>query len=486
MRLRRLSDPQASPDGRFVAFTVRDTDLEANKGHMSLWIVDLTGKLARPRPLTSDPANDLSPRWAPDSRTLYFLSNHSGTTQVWRLSLEGGQALRVTDYPLDVGTFKISPSGERLALTMQVFPDCADLACTKRRFDIRDKSKASGRQYDRLFVRHWSEWNEGTRSHLFTALIGRDGTAGVPVDVSKNMDADIPSKPFGGSEEYAFSPDGRELVWSARLAGHSEPWSTNFDLYQAPADGSATPIDLTADNPAWDTRPVFLHNGDLAYLAQERPGSLNPIAFTSSSATPAREPSTPVMDWDRSVLTLAATSDGRRLIATAQDLGQTALFAIDVASGRPSRIVREGQVSEVTVAGETVIASLASLAAPADLHATSAAGGALHRLTDLNGERLGARALSRYEQFSFRGANGETVYGYVMQPYGYVEGRRYPIAFIVHGGPQSSFGNAWSYRWNSQVFAGAGYAVSSSTFMVRRATDRSSPTRSAATGGASP
>ncbi len=235
--LRRVSDPQLSPDGRYVAYVQRETDLEANKGRTSLWLLDLKDGGAARR-LTRGTASDSSPRWAPDSRSLYFLSARTGDTQVWSLSVPAGEARQITRYPLDVGSLKVSPRGDLLALSMEVFPDCPDLGCTKSRLDAREKNKATGRVYERLFVRHWDTWSDGTRSHLFSARLGPDGSAGTPVDVSKSFDADIPGKPFGGDEDYAFSPDGRSLVFSARIAGHNEPWSTNFDLFQAPADGS--------------------------------------------------------------------------------------------------------------------------------------------------------------------------------------------------------------------------------------------------------
>jgi dipeptidyl aminopeptidase/acylaminoacyl peptidase len=459
VRLKRISDPQASPDGRYVAFTLRETDIEANKGRTDLWLVDLAAKRAQPRRLTQNPADDSSPRWAPDSRTLYFLSTRSGSSQVWRLSLDGGEATRVTDYPLDIDTFAVAPAGSRIAVTMGVFIDCPDLPCTKRRLGERDKSQATGRSFDRLFVRHWDTWSDGTRSHLFTALIGADGTAGDPVDLAKTQDADVPSKPDGGSEEYAFSPDGERLVWSARVADRGEPWSTNFDLFEAPVDGSAAPKNLTADNPAWDTRPVFLKNGDLAYLAMDRAGFEADrfhivLRDARSGRTRARPP-----DWDRSVSHLAALPDGTRLIASADDLGQHALFSIELASGQPTRLWNQGQITDFTIARDSVVIALASLAAPAELQAIPAKGGTLRRLTDVNGELLRARAMSAFEQFSFRGANDETVYGYVMKPSGYASGRKFPMAFVVHGGPQTGFANLWTYRWNAQVFAGAGYGV---------------------------
>ena len=456
--LKRVSDPELAPNGRYVAYVQRETDLEANKGRTSLWLLDLKNG-GPPAHLTDGKANDSSPRWASDSRTLYFLSERGGSSQVWRLSLDSLEPRRVTDYPLDVGSLKTSPRGDALALSMGVFPDCADLACTKARLDARGKEKASGRIYDRLFVRHWDTWSDGTRSHLFTARLGSDGAAGVPVDVSRGMDADIPGKPFGGDEDYAFSPDGATLVFSARIAGRSEAWSTNFDLFQAPADGSAKPVDLTAGNPAADAQPVFLPNGDLAWLAQDRPGfeSDRFHVMLRDARSGAARPLT--ASWDRSVGRLGVMPDGRHLLAAVDELGQHALYSIDVATGKPVKLVGDGDVSDYTAGRDAIVVSLASLAGPADLYALPARGGALKRLTDVNHELMAARALSAFEQFNFKGWNDETVYGYVMKPYGYQPGKRFPVAFIVHGGPQGSMGNEWHYRWNMQVFAGHGYGV---------------------------
>ncbi len=456
--LKRVSDPQLSGDGRYLAYVQRETDLEANKGRTSLWLLDLKGG-GGPARLTDGKSNDSSPRWAPDSRTLYFLSERSGSSQVWRLSAALGAAQRVTDYPLDVGSLKVSPRADLLALSMAVFPECADLACTRTRLDAAQKSKASGRVYDRMFVRHWDTWSDGTRSHLFTARLGADGRAGVPVDVSQDMDADIPGKPFGGDEDYAFSPDGATLVFSARIAGHSEPWSTNFDLYQAPVDGSARPVNLTADNPAWDAQPVFLANGDLAWLAQDRPGFESDrfhVMLRSARTGSARALTA---SWDRSVARLGAMPDGRHLLATVDELGQRALYSIDVATGKPLKLLGDGEVADYTVGRDAIVVSRGSLAGPHDLYLLPARGGALQRLTDVNHELMAARALGEFEQFSFKGWNDETVYGYLVKPYGYQPGRRFPVAFIVHGGPQGSMGNEWHYRWNMQVFAAHGYGV---------------------------
>ena len=459
VRLKRVSDPQVSPDGRHAVFVLRETDMEANRGRTDLWLLELGDPRAMSRRLTQHPAADSSPRWAADSRTLYFLSTRSGASQVWRISLDGGEAQQVTNYPLDVGSFKVSPRGDRLAVTLDALPECADLKCSADRLAERGKAKASGRVYDELFVRHWDTWKDGTRSSLYTAPLGADLTAGTPVNVSGSIRANVPSKPFGGDEEYAFSPDGSRLVFSARIADRGEAWSTNFDLYEVPADGATAPRNLTADNPAWDTQPVFLANGDLAWLAMQRPGfEADRFHVVLREARSGRvRPLT--LDWDRSVGRLSASHDGRQLLAAADDVGQHALFSIDPATGRPTRIVGEGQVAEFSPAPGGAVVSWATLAAPADLFVATRESAPLRRLTRVNADLLGERALGEFEQFSFPGWNDEKVHGYVVKPHGYVAGRKYPIAFLVHGGPQVSFGNQWSWRWNAQAFAGRGYAV---------------------------
>jgi dipeptidyl aminopeptidase/acylaminoacyl peptidase len=463
VRLQRVSDAQVSPDGRFVVYAVRSTDVTANKGSNDLWLLDLeaprsdaTG--AAPRRLTSNAANESSPRWSSDGRDIYFLSTRSGSSQVWRLALAGGEALQVTDLPLDVGTFKVSPVAPALALTLEVLPDCADLACTHTRLESKDKSQGSGLTYDRLFIRHWDTWSNGTRSHLFIARVGADGKATAPVDVMRGMDADLPSKPTGGDEEYTFSNDGSRLVFATRIAGRTEPWSTNFDLYETGIDGGAAPRNLTPGNPAWDTQPVFLKDGALAWLAMRRPGfESDRFAIMLRTADGRTREVAP--DWDRSVSRLGVTADGRSLLATADERGQLPLFRIEPATGKVQRLTGDGQVTEFAAARRGTVLALASLAAPADLFLADGGKAAPRRLTDVNRELLAARLPSDYEQFSFPGWNDESVHAYVMKPAGFVAGRKYPVAFVIHGGPQVAFGNAWSWRWNPRTFAGAGYAV---------------------------
>jgi len=459
VRIKRVTDPEVSPDGRYVAFVVRETDMEANRGRTDVWLLDLAQKNATPLRLTQNDANDSSPRWAPDSRTIYFLSTRSGQSQVWRISLSGGEASRVTDYPVDVESLKVAPDGNRIAISMNVFPDCGDLRCTHDELAARAKNKAKGRVYDRLFIRQWDTWYDGSRSHLFVARINADGKADTPLDLSRSLDADVPSRPFGADEEYAFSPDSSRIVFSARISGRTEPWSTNYDLYEVPVDHAAAPKNLTDANQAWDTQPVFLKNGDLAYLAMDRPAfeADRFHVMLRDAKTGTAKPLTAA--WDRSVARLRASGDGRKLLATADDVGQVSLFSIDVANGTPHRMVGPGHVSDFGAGKDSIVIAWETLGAPVDLFSVPSGNSTPHRLTQMNEQLLGRLELGEFEQFNFKGWNDETVYGYVVKPYGFEPGKKFPIAFVVHGGPQSSFQNFWTYRWNAQAFAGGGYAV---------------------------
>jgi dipeptidyl aminopeptidase/acylaminoacyl peptidase len=252
-----ISEPQVSPDGRRIVFVLRKTDLEANVGRTDLWLIGTDGTGLRR--LTSHLSKDFNPRWAPDGKSVWLLSTRSESSQVWRIRTDGGEAQQVTDEPLDVGNLVVSPDGKHIAFTMEVFPDCNTAACTKDRLDEIEAKKASGRIYERVFVRHWDTWKDGRRSHLFVM----PSVGGDAVDIMKGMDADTPSKPFGGTEEITFTPNGKGIIFSARDVGREEPWSTDFDLYLAPIDGSEQAKCLTEKNRAWDTHPVFSPNGKL-------------------------------------------------------------------------------------------------------------------------------------------------------------------------------------------------------------------------------
>jgi|CXWL01.1.fsa_nt_gi dipeptidyl aminopeptidase/acylaminoacyl peptidase len=453
--LDRISEPAVSPDGTRVAFTLRSTDFAADRGRNDLWLVGTDGRgLTR---LTTHEASDSTPVFAPDGASLYFFSTRSGSGQVWRLPLAGGEPVQVTHLPFDIGAWSLSPDGSRLAVSMEVYPDCGTLACSEERSAAAEKRQATGRIFDQLMVRHWDTWKDGKRSHLFVVPVA----GGEPVDLTRGIAGDVPSKPFGGAEEFTWTPDGRGLVVTAKVVGREESWSTDYDLYLVAADGSGTPRNLTESNPAWDTQPQFSPDGkSLVYLAMARPGfeadrfRIMVLDWLAGSA-----PRMLTEAWDRSVDSMTFSRDGKTLLVTAQDVGQVALFTVDVATGKPWRIFADGHVRNPDYAGDRIVFGRDTMKSPVDLYSVNHQGGDLKALTAVNAERLAGIAFGDFEQFSFTGAKGEKVYGYVVKPVGFDPGKKYPIAFLIHGGPQGSFGNDFHYRWNPQAYAGAGYAA---------------------------
>ncbi|HEX9708220.1 MAG TPA: S9 family peptidase [Steroidobacteraceae bacterium] len=457
--LSRASEPALSPDGRRLVFTLRETDLAADRGRTDLWLQDLEGNGA-PRRLTSSEENDGAADWIADGSGVFFLSSRSGSAQVWYLATAGGEATQVTQLPLDVAGFRASPRSDCLVVAIEVFPDCRDLDCTKKRLDERKSAKQRGQTYDQLFVRHWDKWKDGRISKLYSiALDAQRKPRSEPVPLTAALDADVPSKPLGGRADYAFSPDGAQVVFAARMRGRIEALSTNFDIWRVPADGSADPVNLTVGNPAWDAQPAYSPDGRLlAHLAMDRPGfeadrfrlvvrdaATGAIRFTTS-------------DWNRSIGAFRFSADARAVYVVADDLGQRPLWSIDVGSGARRQLTAAGNVTEFDVAAERVVFAMQNLSAPADFYLI-AGGAAPRRLTDVNAARLADVKWGETEQFSFAGAGPENVFGYAVKPWNWEPGRRYPVAFIVHGGPQSSFANTWSYRWNPQVYSGAGIGV---------------------------
>jgi dipeptidyl aminopeptidase/acylaminoacyl peptidase len=450
----RISDARVSPDGKRIVFVLRTTDLEANRGRTDLWLVGVDGDgLKR---LTTHPAGDSNPRWAPDGQTIWFLSSRSGSSQIWRIRANGGEAQQVTDLPLDVGNLVVSPDGARLAFTLEVFPDCADLSCTTERLEEREKRDAGGRIYENLFIRHWDTWKDGRRAHLFSM----PSEGGEPVDTTPNMDADTPSKPFGGPEEITFTPDSRSLVFAAREVGREEAWSTDFDLFLVAADGSSPRRNLTEANQAWDTQPVFSPNGKtLAYLAMSKAGYEADRFRIVLRSWPEGDTRTLTEEWDRSPSGFAWSTDGRTLYARAANLGQVSLFAIDVATGDVRTVVEEGTVRSPVAAGNRIVFGRDHLRSPVELYSVGPGGTDVRQITRINEDKVAAARMGEPEQFTFEGWNDETVYAYVVKPTDFDPAKKYPIAFLIHGGPQGSFGNDFHYRWNPQAYAGAGYGV---------------------------
>ncbi|MBL8692655.1 MAG: S9 family peptidase [Planctomycetes bacterium] len=464
LAMQRISDPQPSPDGKWILATVRTTDVAANRGRNDVWLFASDGSSARP--LTTHPESDSSARWLPDGKSLLFLSTRSGSQQIWKLSLEGGEPTQVTKLPLDVDNLVVFPDGKRVACSMEVLVTANEkgsmvLDITAKHLADKDANKVKAMAFDSLPFRHWDTWEDGLRSHVFVMPL----EGGEPHDLLGSRDADAPTKPFGGSEEIAVSPDGNTVVLASKIRpGREAMWSTDVDLWAIAVDGHGRPAGalgcMTADNRALDSVPAFSPDGKkLAWLAMARPGfeADRQRIVVVDRATGEKRVLTE--EWDRSAQSIEWSPDGRTIYTTADHLGNKGLFAVDVASGKVTPLVEKGSCDAPRAVGDRVFFLHDTLHRPAELMSIRNDGSDLMQVSHLNDARCAAIEWSPYEQFTFQGAHGDTVYGYAMKPSGFAEGSKYPVAMLVHGGPQGSFGDHFHYRWNPMAYAGRGYGV---------------------------
>ena len=451
----RVSSPRVSPDGHWLAYQVRSTDWAANKGVNAIWLLDLTKPDAAPRKLAIGEAS--MPRWSPDGRALYFLSKRSKTSEVWRTDADGGQAVQVTASPLEVTTYKISPDGLTVVFAALAFPDCKSAACSADRSKARGENGAEGEVYNRLGVRFWDAFGDGRYSQLFAAPT----TGGEATPIMGGLTTDVPSRPEGDESAFAISPDGRSVVFAAHDPTTAPGSDTRSILYAAPIDGSAAPGGITAPGGTSQSDPAISPDGrSLAYISSQGAGfgaARGAVMIRDLSTNTTRE-----LDpgYDRTPSHLQWSEDAKRLYATVEDTGLVRLVSIDSTSGVVAPLTRAGHVSDFDSRGGKIVVAQDTLEAPADLFLVSPNGRAELQLTHANQNVLADTPMGQTsEPFTFTGWNGEIVHGYVVKPSGFRPGYKYPVAFLIHGGPHGSFGDAWSYRWNPQAWAGLGYAV---------------------------
>ncbi|KKC25572.1 S9 family peptidase [Sphingomonas sp. SRS2] len=452
--LSRIGAPVVSADGRWLVWAQRETDLAANKGRYDLWKLDLSRRDARPTTLAAAPeTNEKNPQIV--GETVYFSSDSGGEDAVWAVPITGGTPHRVTDFMGGMNGFKVAPTGDRILIWADRKAGAPTLEPA-----LEKKSPYAGdaRVYDQLFVRHWDAWSNHERQQLFVVPFAGGAAPGNGRAIVGGLVGDTPSRPFGDSEELAWSPDGRTVYFAMREAGRIEALSTNLDIFAAPADGSRAPINLTAGNKATDTQPSVSPDGrKLAWLAMRRPGyeadrqvlTVRDLATGQTTSLTER--------WDRSIGSIAWAHDSASLYVTAGDTQETPLWRVDARSGAVTRLTGDGTVAAVAVTRSGAIVSMNSLTAPDDFYRITDRRAAPQRLTAVNAGRLAGIDLPQVTKFHFNGAQGDTVWGYAVKPHD--AAAKVPIAYVVHGGPQSTSNNSWSYRWNPALFAGAGYGL---------------------------
>ncbi len=438
--LDRVSAPTLSPDGGVLVFSKRVMDANKTKASNSLWRRDLrTRDMAPPKQISPEGWNVNSPAFSRDGQTLYFLSAKNGSQQLYAMPAEGGTPRQLTDFPVDVDSFKLSPQGDRIVFSAGVFQDCvSDLACSKKKLDALEASKATGKVFDSLFVRHWDTWNDGRRNTLFVAPLPKaEAKASTATAISAKIAGDAPSKPFGGNDDYEWAPDGKSVVASIRVAGRQRSRGRpTFDLYKLDAAGSKAAVNLTKANPAWDAGPVFSADGKtLYYRAMQRPGfeadrfALMTLDLASGKAREI------AAGWDRSAGEIVLSADGKAIYTSADEMGEHPLFKVDIASGQATKLVGEGSVGSPVLAGETLAFTRNSLKSGDQIFVADSAAQNARAITPSAAEMLPDVQFGDFEQFEFKGWNNDTVHGYVVKPYNYKPGKKYPVAFLIHGRP---------------------------------------------------
>lgn len=454
MKLVRLSEPQLSPDGKLVAYTARSVDLEANSQPRQIYVVSSEG--GSPIQLTREGTINERPRWSPDSKTIAFVSNRSGSSQIWLMNADGSNARQLTNLSTEASGVVWAPDGKSLVFVSEVFPECNNDACNKAKLEAEKNSKVKARIYTSLLYRHWNEWQSARRRHLLA--IPAEG--GVARDLMPGSKWDVPPFSLGGPDDYAIAPNSAEVCF-AMNADEDQALSTNWDLFAVPlSGGEMRKITL---NPAADASPAYSPDGMLlAYRAQAKPGyesdkwRLVVMDRTTGATTTLTEM------LDRSVQSFAWSPDSKRIFFTVEDRGRTTLQVIPAGGGGVRQIIAgQSHIDDVQFSPDArfLIYSEHSGSKPVELYRVNSSGGAATALTGMNRAVLSSHDIRPLEEFTVTGAAGARVQSFLLKPPGFSAQQKYPVLFLIHGGPQGAWGESWSYRWNPQVFATAGFVV---------------------------
>jgi dipeptidyl aminopeptidase/acylaminoacyl peptidase len=453
LKVRRVGDPQVSPDNRMIAYTIADTDKEANKRITQIYLISIDG--GEPKQLTSGESSNSSPRWSPDGKRIAFISTREGGSQIWTMDINGGDLKRITNISTGASGLLWSPDGRWIAFVSDVYPECKDDECNRRREEEVSKSKVKAKVIDRLLYRHWDTWKDNKRTHVL--VVSSDGK-----DIRDLTPGDYDAPPFslGGPLDYHFSPDSKELAF-ARNTDKNEALSTNGDIFIVPVAGGE-PERITGKNTGNDLSPQYSPDGRyIAYRSQAKAGFESDrwkLMLYDRSTKQVRSLTESLDTWVESFI---FTNDGKRLYLTGSERGRQLIYSVPVEGGSIERVITEkfNDDLNITTDGKLLVFTRQSSQRPVEIFKANADGTGIVQLTKTNEDQLKVFNLRAAEEVTWEGANGTKVHGFVYKPANFREDKRWPLLVLIHGGPQGAWTEAWSYRWNPQVFASAGYVV---------------------------
>ncbi len=491
MKLKRVGAPVPSPDGKWVVFDCEDVDLAANTKISHLWIVPASG--GDSRRLNPTPNHEERPRFSPDGKKLIWTSKATDPTQIWMCDFDPG-AGQLVGKPHQVTSISTgaegaiwSPDGKNIVFVSAVFPDCKDNACNKQREEEVKKSKVKAKIFTRLFYRHWNAFTEFKRSHLF--VISADAVAaglwpapspsatssptvatGERLQEARDLtpgDHDVPPFSLGGQDMYAISPDGQEVAYTSNI-DEVEATSTNNEIFVVPISGGA-PSKIST-SPGSDTTPLYSPDGKyLAWRSQARAGFEADkwrlfLHDRQKRATAEYHPDLS-QHFDLSVGSFAWSADSQAIFAACEEKGMAPIFRLRIDEPSISRVPPDVSISihadDLALGPNGLNFTRMSTQAPNEICQMQFSGDEpkIEQITHMNDALLSQIDMQPLESFTFKGANNDDVQGFMVKPPGFDPNKKYPLKFLLHGGPQGAWGNSWTYRWNAELFAATGNYV---------------------------
>ncbi len=472
-RVKRLTDPQVSPDGHSVAYVLTDVDKPENRTHSTIWLVPVEG--GAPRQLTNGPKHDRHPRWSPDGKWLAFESDRDGKFQIYLASSEGGAPRALTTISTEAQQAIWSPDGKQMAFVSAVFPEFSTLSykesdpANKKKDDDREKSKVKARIITKLLYRHWDSWVDDKRQHIYVMPIENGVATGDPRDVTPgDRDAVPTSSTFSAGDDFDFSPDGKELAYTATpTPAREEAWKTDHNIYRVNLEtGEAK---LLTTNPAADAFPRYSPDGNyIAYRAQGRPGFEADHWYLLLYERKTYRVRTLTTDADPSVEAFTWAPGSEKIYFEGEEKAGKPIWSVPASGGQVKKLLENAVNGDFTASanGDYLIFSHQTLSRapeicklPVGPSAPMAPKEGFWRLTQANDELFAGIQMSEPESVWFEGAAGAKVQMWIIRPPGFDASKKYPLVFWVHGGPQGAFMDAWSYRWNAQLWAAQGYVL---------------------------